>query len=164
MNYTDLSFSGKFIIVLVFCLGLILTVIPLPRVVNDFRPNFFLLFTLCLVMLLPHRVNLGIAWINGLIIDNFQGILLGQYATCFVISAYLILTIRHQMLVFSWLLQIILIFGLLLCYQLLLFWLQGLQGQLVSLRWFIGSASISAVCWPLIRMASDYIVKKYALY
>jgi rod shape-determining protein MreD len=161
---TLLRFSGWSVIFVSLITAFILMILPLPHWAIAYRPAWVLLVVLYWVMALPHRTGVGIAWLNGLLLDILQGTLLGENALCFAILAYFTLKLHRQIRLLSLPLQTLVIFLLLLLNQLLLFWLQGLQRQFVSLEWFFGVIITSSLLWPWISMILNNTLKRYRLH
>ncbi len=69
--------------------ALLLQVLPLPAWSNSFRPDWILLVVLCWIMLMPWRINVGIAWLMGFILDGLSGSLLGEHALALLIPAFI---------------------------------------------------------------------------
>lgn len=159
-----LRFTGWIVIFLTMFIALILMILPLPHWAESFRPEWLLLVILYWVIALPHRVNVGIAWISGLLLDGLQGTLLGENALCFALLAYFAYKMNRQIRLFSLPSQALVIFVFLMINQIMLFWIQGLQGQLVTLKWFLGAGVVSAVIWPWIFIVLTDSIKRYRLY
>jgi rod shape-determining protein MreD len=139
-------------------------VLPLPHWAVAYRPDWLLLVVLYWVMVLPHRVSIGIAWICGLLLDSLQGTLLGENAICFSILAYIALKSHRYIRLLSLPLQSSVIFFLILLNQLLLFWFQGLQGQFVSIQWFFGVIITSTLLWSWISIVLTNCLRRYKVH
>ncbi|RMG27723.1 MAG: rod shape-determining protein MreD, partial [Gammaproteobacteria bacterium] len=63
----------------------VLSVLPLPEAFRPWRPEWPLLVLVYWSLALPHRVNLGTAWITGLVQDLLVGTLLGQHALAYAV-------------------------------------------------------------------------------
>ncbi|WP_413693707.1 rod shape-determining protein MreD [Psychromonas sp. KJ10-2] len=57
------------VIYLTFFVCLVADIFPLPIMFNAFRPNWMILVIFYWIIALPHRVNIGHAFILGLILD-----------------------------------------------------------------------------------------------
>ena len=44
---------------------------PLPSLLDAYRPDWVALVVLYWVIALPHRINIGTAWVAGLLLDAF---------------------------------------------------------------------------------------------
>lgn len=131
-------------------LALAASVVPLPDVIELFRPDFVALTVLWFCLLSPRLLGLTYAWGAGLALDGFKGVLLGQHALTLTIIAYLASKLRLQVRAFPPLQQSAVILALLWLHEFLLFWLDGVAGHPVTdwRRWL--SVPVSAACWPLV--------------
>jgi len=99
-------------------------------------------------MMVPERVNVGIAWILGLILDVLEGTLLGEHALALTIVVFLVVRMHTRLRMFPLLQQGISVFFLVLIYQLILFCIQGFIGMLPN-SWLYWSSSLtSMLLWP----------------
>lgn len=84
----NLTGHGKGSIYLTILLALLLTILPLPAIIDPYRPDWLTLVIVYWVIALPHRVNVGTAWIAGLLLDILMGSTLGVRALALAIMAY----------------------------------------------------------------------------
>ena len=56
-------------IILSFVIALMLDVLPLPNWAEWFRPEWMVMVLIFWVLVLPQRVNVGVAWVVGLVLD-----------------------------------------------------------------------------------------------
>ncbi len=159
-----LRLSGWCVIAISLIVGLLLMILPLPHWAVPFRPAWLLLVMIYWSIALPHRVGILTAWGLGLGLDILQGTLMGENALVFALIIYISLKMHRQFRLFSLSTQAASLFCLLLLNQLLLFWLQGLQGQTVSVIWFLGSPLVSACLWPWIFFVLTDCLRRYRLY
>jgi rod shape-determining protein MreD len=131
-------------------LALAATVVPLPELLEPFRPNFVALTVLWFCLLSPRLLGLSYAWIAGLALDGFAGVLLGQHALTLTVVAYVACKLRLQIRAFPPLQQSAVILALLWLNEFLLFWIDGVAGHAITdwRRWI--SVPVSAAFWPLI--------------
>ncbi len=71
-----------------FLLALVLTVLPLPTVLNEARPAFVLMTLVYWVLALPHRYGIFSAFVVGLALDVITGMMLGMHALLLSLIAY----------------------------------------------------------------------------
>ena len=105
---------------------------------------------------LPHRFNVGVAFVIGLLLDSLQGTLLGQNALALVITVYIVCKLRDRLRVNPLLQQTLMIGVLLFLYSGLLFWPQGILGALPrsSLYWL--SPVMSLLFWPVVQWSHQF--------
>jgi rod shape-determining protein MreD len=138
-------------VVVVTVLALAATVAPLPEIFEPFRPNFVALTVLWFCLLSPRLLGLGYAWLAGLALDGFAGVLLGQHALTLTVIAYVACRLRLQIRAFPPLQQSAVILALLWFNEFLLFWIDGIAGHPITdwRRWI--TVPVSAACWPLVN-------------
>lgn len=135
---------------LTFVIALALTVMPLPIAVAPFRPEWVPLILIFWSLMAPERFGLLTAFWMGLFLDALSGALLGQHALALVVVVYLTLRFHLQIRVFpTWQFGTTIVL-LLILYEFVLFWIDGVVGRTVPLveRW--APLLASALVWPLI--------------
>lgn len=149
MHGTRINFGWGRVVVLTV-LALAATVVPLPELLEPFRPNFVALTVLWFCLLSPRLLGLSYAWIAGLALDGFAGVLLGQHALTLTVIAYVACKLRLQIRAFPPLQQSAVILALLWLNEFLLFWIDGVAGHAITdwRRWI--SVPVSAAFWPLV--------------
>ena len=149
MHGTRINFGWGRVVALTV-LALVATVLPLPELLEPFRPNFVALTVLWFCLLSPRLLGLSYAWIAGLALDGFAGVLLGQHALTLTVIAYVACKLRLQIRAFPPLQQSAVILALLWLNEFLLFWIDGVAGHAITdwRRWI--SVPVSAAFWPLV--------------
>jgi rod shape-determining protein MreD len=137
-------------VILTLLLALGLTMVPLPRSIEPFRPDWVALGMIFWAFSLPRSYSVGIAWIVGMILDVAQGTLLGQHALA--LTAVVFLTVRFHLLmrVFPLIQLSGTIFALLALYQFLLFWINGVANVRVPAVTYWGPVLSGSLVWPLV--------------
>ena len=130
--------------------ALALAVVPLPNVLEVFRPDFLVLVVLYWSIESPRAGGLSLAFAAGLALDVIQGVVLGQHALALTLMAGWATHLRLRIRVFSILSQCLTIFALLTGYQFILFWIDGATGNPVTAfgRWL--APVIGALIWPVL--------------
>ena len=70
-------------------IALVLTVLPLPFYLDIARPPFLVLTVLYWSMAAPRAGGVGLGWFSGLLLDVFQGPVLGEHALALALVAYI---------------------------------------------------------------------------
>ena len=122
------SHSGTWFIVLTFCIGMLLTVFPLPDWFDAVRPQWCALFLLYWCFALPDRVGVLTAGAVGLLLDVLTGTLLGQHALGLAVISFLACHLHRQIRIVPLWQQALTATALLIINQLLFSWIRGIIG------------------------------------
>src|SRR5882757_9975875 len=133
--------------------ALALAVVPLPDVLDAFRPDFLVLVVFYWCIESPRAGGLSLAFFSGLALDVIHGVVLGQHALALTLTGAWATHLRLRIRVFSVPSQCLTIFALLTGYQFVLFWIDGATGNPVTAfgRWL--APVIGALLWPLLVSA-----------
>ena len=115
-------------LILSILLGIIFTLIPLPPVWDDFRPEWVGMLILYWTLYSPKSFGIISAWIVGLVVDVLTGSLLGQHALGYILLSYMALSVTQQYPMFSVLQQLIVIFISMSVYLAAMMWIVALSG------------------------------------
>ncbi len=151
------------VIPLTLVIGFILLILPLPEWAQIYRPNWLALFLIYWSMALPKRVSLWSAFFTGLFMDTAQGALFGQHAMALVIIIYFNVNLHQRIRVLTLAQQAIYVFGLLLIYQVMIAWVEGILGRSTPVMAFFGTPIIGMLIWPWIFVIMRDIRRKAAL-
>ena len=144
--------GGMIIIGLSFLAALVLTVIPLPSWMVAFRPEWLALVMIYWCMALPHRVGILTAFCLGLILDILKGAVMGQHALALVVVAFLTLKVYQQIRIYPMWQQALSIMGLLILYQVLIIWINGIIDVRSSAWNYWLPIFSSSLLWPWIYL------------
>lgn len=125
-----------------------LTLLPMPDWTVWLRPAWVLLVLIYWVMTVPYRINIGTAWMIGLILDLLEGTLLGEHALALILPLYLVSRMHIRLRMYPLLQQGLSIFILVLIYQFTLYCIQGFIGVLPSSHLYWLSSVTSMLLWP----------------
>ena len=138
-----------------------LTVMPLPEWVVEFRPDWVTLVMIYWSMALPARTGVTIAWLMGLMLHVSHGAILGQHALGLMLVVYIV-HIQHQRLrVASLVQQAIVIFFLLLLKQLIVLWVSGIVGHAPHTWLYFMPTITGAMLWPWIYIILRDMRRKF---
>ena len=128
--------------------ALALTVVPLPPWLDVLRPAFLVLTVLYWSINAPRTGGIAFGFFAGLMLDVFQGPVLGEHALALSLITYI--TVREHQRIRSKpaIQQALIVFGALTVYELVLFMIDGWTGHPVtsSLRWV--HIVTGALIWP----------------
>lgn len=136
-------------------IALIFAIVPLPEAIRAARPDLLLLLVIYWSLSAPRIAGLTFAWLCGLAIDLLTGVLLGQHALAFLLVALLTHKFQLRMRIFPIWHQTLTVLMLLVLYQFLVFWIDGVIGQPVTAwsRWI--PVLTGALLWPLLVAVLD---------
>ncbi len=118
-------------------LMLALAVVPLPKTIEPFRPDWVAVVLLYWTLMAPRRFSLLTAFWMGLALDTLTGALLGQHALGLLVVVYIAERFHLRLRVFpvsQLALTVLILLGL---YEFILFWIDGVADRTVPLieRW-----------------------------
>jgi len=128
--------------------ALILTLLPLPSWLEIVRPGFLALTVLYWSITAPRAGGITLGWICGLLLDAFEGPVLGEHALALAFLAYIAVR-EHQRIrskpVFQ---QSLIVFAALAFYEVVLFAIDGWSGHPLTtpVRWL--PTLTGALIWP----------------
>jgi rod shape-determining protein MreD len=128
--------------------ALILTVLPLPPWLDALRPEFLVLTVLFWSVYAPRTGGIAFGFFAGLLLDVFQGPVLGEHALALALITYIAVREHQRVRSKPAIQQAIFVLGALILYELVLFMIDGWTGHPVTspLRWV--HAVTGALIWP----------------
>lgn len=137
-----------YVIGLSILVALLLQVMPMPPLVDPYRPDWLMLVIAYWTLALPHRVSIGVAFINGLILDILLGTTLGVHSLALTAVTY-VLAMNYQRLRNYSVWQQAIIIGLIAAlYHLLIFWLLRLLNDIDFIFAYMWPVFTSMIIWP----------------
>ena len=152
---------GNWVIVTSFIVALMLMALPMPDWAGIWRPAWVALVLIYWCMALPSRIGIMVAFTLGIFLDVLTGTLLGQNALALSVVAFITLQFYQRVRVLPLWQQGITVFGLAFVHQVLLLWINGIQGMPVSFSAYLASPLISMVLWPWIFVVLRDLRRKY---
>ena len=128
--------------------ALILTVLPLPHWLDVVRPAFLVLTVLYWSVNAPRAGGLAIGFFAGLMLDAFQGPVLGEHALALSLVTYIAVREHQRLRSKPAIQQAMIVFAFRVVYEIVLFMIDGWTGHPVTspLRW-VHTVS-GALIWP----------------
>jgi rod shape-determining protein MreD len=136
--------------------ALVLTVLPLPPTADIVRPSFLVLTVLYWSVNAPRTGGIAFGFFAGLVLDVFQGPVLGEHALALSLLSYIAVR-EHQRVRSKPLIQQALIVGVFsLFYEVVLFMIDGWTGHPVTspLRW--AHTLADTLIWPAAAVILAY--------
>ena len=128
-------------------LALVLSIMPLPLDIKAFRPDWLAMVIIYWTIALPHRVNIGTAWITGFLLDILLGTVLGVHALALALITFITASNFQKLRNFSVLQQAALIGVFLILYHIVIFWLNRFLNGVNFSAEFLYPAFTSAILW-----------------
>jgi rod shape-determining protein MreD len=129
--------------------ALVLTVLPLPSWADLVRPQFLVLAVLYWSVNAPRTGGIAFGFFAGLMLDVFQGPVLGEHALALSLAAYIFVREHQRIRSKPMFQQALIVFAALVAYEVVLFAIDGWTGHPVTspLRWI--HTVTGALIWPV---------------
>jgi rod shape-determining protein MreD len=135
--------------------SLLLMLIPLPSLLEPFKPYWPALVLLYWALEAGDRVTLGLAFALGLGADLLDGVLLGEQALRLVALAFIALRFRSRLRFFPMWQQTLAVLALLVNDRILLLIVRAFAGDsLPPATWWI-APFVGAALWPFLFLLLD---------
>ena len=136
--------------------ALILTVLPLPPWLDVVRPAFLVLTVIYWSVNAPRAGGLAIGFFAGLLLDVFQGPVLGEHALALSLITYVAVREHQRIRSKPAIQQALIVFAALILYEVVLFMIDGWTGNPVTspLRWV--HTVTGALIWPPVAAILSY--------
>lgn len=155
--------SGTLMLITTFVIGLLLQILPLPELLEWWRPSWLLITVIYWVMALPSRIGIIWAWVMGLILDVSLGTHLGVHGSTFAITAYIVLSLSNRLRLFT-LWQQALFVSLLVGFDLVIsLWIENfIQYRYRPATYWLPMIS-SALIWPISFISLRHIRRSFRI-
>ena len=143
-------------LILSVLVALILTVLPLPPWLDVVRPAFLVLTVIYWSVNAPRAGGLAIGFFAGLLLDVFQGPVLGEHALALSLITYIAVREHQRIRSKPAIQQALIVFAALILYEVVLFMIDGWTGNPVTspLRWV--HTVTGALLWPPVAAILSY--------
>lgn len=128
--------------------ALMLQIMPMPIVADPFRPDWVLLVLAYWTLALPQRVNVGVAFINGLLLDLLLGTALGIHGFALSLVIFILAANYQRLRNYSVWQQAFMVGLLTSLYHLVIFWLQHLLTDIYFLFTYLWPVLTTMLFWP----------------
>jgi rod shape-determining protein MreD len=130
--------------------ALVLQIMPMPTIVEQYRPDWVFLVLGYWALALPSRVNVGVAFMVGLILDLLLGTSIGIHSFAMSISVFVLAANYQRLRNYSVWQQAVVIGILCALYNLVVFWLMHLLTDIYFMLTYMWPVVTSMVIWPWI--------------
>lgn len=142
-------------IVITLAAAFVLTLLPLPTVLDMLRPYWVALVLLYWCLESQDRITLGLSFAIGLLLDLLTGSLLGQHALSLVVMIYLATRFRARLRFFPPWQQALSVLALLINDRIILLWIISLRGEPLPSLGFWAPAIVGTAIWPWLFVLLD---------
>ncbi len=150
-------------VIISFILAICLSIIPMPHWANWLRPAWVILVLCYWIMVYPEYINVGIAWIIGLLLDALCGTILGEHALATMLVAYIIYRTRRYLRHYPLPQQAVFIIFCCFLYNCVLFIIQWALGQGIYDWHFWISPLLGIILWPVLFTALRKMQYKFKI-
>ncbi|GAC24207.1 rod shape-determining protein MreD [Paraglaciecola mesophila KMM 241] len=123
---------------------------PMPAIVEQYRPDWVFLVLGYWALALPERVNVGVAFIVGLVLDILLGTSIGVHSFAMSLSVFVLAANYQRLRNYSVWQQAVVIGILCALYNLVVFWLMHLLTDIYFMLTYMWPVITSMVIWPWI--------------
>jgi len=140
--------NNGIILIFTILVALMASIMPLPMSTDVFRPDWVLVALIYWCMALPNRINVGIAWCVGFVLDVLLGSILGVHAAAMALAVYIVAGNYQKIRNFSLWQQALIVGVLSALYHLLVFWFQRFMTDIVFLPSYLYPVMTTIILWP----------------
>ncbi len=148
-------YGKRFFLSVIMAMGL--NILPLSNVLKSLNPDWVLLVLIYWTLTVPERVGVFSAWMLGLLVDVLTGRLLGMHGLIYALANYACQKFHRRLRVYPILQQALFVFFCLLVSQVMVFWIESIQGT-TGLTWsFWLPVLTGTLCWPFVYSGLRFI-------
>lgn len=152
---TEAARSSYIIFFPLLFLVLMLEIVHLPAVIAPYRPDFMALLLIFFAIIDPLRINVGIAWITGFLLDLLTGAPMGINGLAMAFQVWVVVSqFRHFSQFAVW--QQMCIIGIVnFIAHMCVYWIEHLIGQTSSVSNYSYQTLSTIVFWPITLLLCD---------
>ncbi|WP_394493166.1 rod shape-determining protein MreD [Shewanella sp. ENK2] len=156
--------NGRFVVLVTIFIGMMFQIMPLPKIVEAWRPDWLLMVMIYWAMALPHRYSILTAWVLGVLLDVLLGATLGIRSLAFSIVIYVIVMQSQRLRNFTRWQQSILVAIFVCLYHFIIYWVEFVVNS-VAFDWSMFLPAVSSifmwwwVFWVLRNIRRRYKVR-----
>ena len=138
-----------------FIAALVLSILPMPELISDFRPPWVLLLVLYIEYFIPGKFQIITLLLVGLVLDVLLSTVIGEHSFALLLVTWIASSRSRRFQFFSMVQQIFLIGFFCLMYQSIISCTDALLAFNYSVFMPIGSALLGMFIWPWIRLLGE---------
>ena len=137
--------------------AMVCTLLPLPALLEPLRPYWVALVVIYWSLEVRGSINLGAAFITGLVLDLLTGSLMGMHALSLVVITYLLKRFRARIRFFLPWQQALAVLALLVNDRIILLWITTLLGEPVPTWHYWLAPMVGMAFWPWLFLLLDHV-------
>ncbi len=138
-------------------LAMSLKILPLPEFLSRLNPDWVLLTLIYWTLAVPEKVGVFNAWVVGILVDVLTGRVLGQQALIYALTSYTSLKLHKRLRQYPVYQQSLFVFLCLFFSQMMVFWIENIQGTTEFTLVFWMPVLVGTLFWPLIYLILRFI-------
>jgi rod shape-determining protein MreD len=158
------SRESRSLIFLTIAAAVLLTLLPLPAVLLPFKPYWVALVVIYWSLETVDIINLGLAFLIGLVLDTLSGSLMGLHALSLVVMVFLVQRFRSRLRFFPPWQQALSVLGLLVNDRIILIWITVLLGEPLPTWKYWLPPLVGMALWPWLFLLLDRIRSRMRLH
>ncbi|MFC1518144.1 rod shape-determining protein MreD [Pseudomonadota bacterium] len=136
--------NGRMVVLITIFVSMMFQIMPLPPIVEAWRPDWLLMVMIYWAMALPHRYSVLTAWVVGVLLDVLLGATLGVRSLALSIVIYLIVIQSQRLRNFTRWQQSILVALFVCLYHFIIYWVEFVING-VGFDWSMFLPAISSI-------------------
>lgn len=149
--------ESRRLIFLTILATVLFSLIPLPGVLWPFKPYLVALVVIYWSLETQDTINLGLAFLIGLVLDILSGSLMGLHALSLVIMVFLVQHFRSRLRFFPPWQQALSVFALLVNDRIILIWITVLLGEPFPTWKYWLPPLVGMALWPWLFLLLDRV-------
>lgn len=134
-----------------------LNILPLPIYLKSLNPDWVLLILIYWTLAIPEKVGVFNAWTVGLLVDVLMGRLLGMHALAYALISYSCLKFHKRLRRYPVLQQALFVSLCLLFSQMMVFWIESIQGATAFSFKFWLPVLVGTLLWPAVYSVLRFV-------
>lgn len=155
-------YKSKKILIQILLISGILSIMPMPSILNDFTPFWALLFFTYWLLYIDDNSHYRYALIFGCYIDVLQYNIIGQSALALVLSTFIILKFKKSFHISNRFSKLIYVLLVAIIYLLVIIIVNAIQNGYDFNYAIIFSPITTIIFWPIVYLLMHNISKKMA--
>ncbi|MDP8080291.1 rod shape-determining protein MreD [Phocoenobacter skyensis] len=145
------------VLLAIFMVAFTLEIMPWPKDMQGWRPAWVVILIVYWSLALPHKINIGSAFVIGIVWDVILGSVLGIHALVLSIAIYIV--VKHHLILrnMSLWFQAILIMGYVALIRIMIFFIELILHNAHFHSQELLGAVISGLLWPWIYLLMQQI-------